>query len=57
MRKVKVLHVHTLSVISGSGINTLLTMTGLDREKYCVEFSCAPGGPLIEEAEAITVIV
>ena len=45
MRKVKVLHVHTLSVISGSGINTALSLP------------VPTGGPLIEEAEAITVIV
>jgi len=42
----KVLHVHTLPVISGSGINTLLTMTGLDKNEFDVEFACAPGGPL-----------
>jgi glycosyltransferase involved in cell wall biosynthesis len=48
--KIKVLHVHTLPVISGSGINTLLTMTGLDNNKYSVEFACSPGGPLVEEA-------
>lgn len=49
MSKVKVLHVHTLPVVSGSGINTLLTMTGLDKDRYDVEFACAPGGPLIDE--------
>lgn len=48
--KIKVLHVHTLPVISGSGINTLLTMTGLNKNKYSVEFACSPGGPLVEEA-------
>jgi glycosyltransferase involved in cell wall biosynthesis len=48
--KFKVLHVHTLPVISGSGINTLLTMLGLDKDRYEVEFACAPDGPLVDEA-------
>ena len=47
--KIKVLQVHTLPVISGSGINTLLTMIGLDKNKYEVEFACAPGGALVDE--------
>ena len=47
--KIKVLHVHTMPVISGSGINTFLTMQGLNKEKYKVEFACAPEGPLIEK--------
>lgn len=50
MRKIKVLHIHTLPVITGSGINTLLTMTGLDKDRFDVEFACAPGGPLADEA-------
>lgn len=45
----KILHVHTLPVISGSGIHTLIIMKGLDRSKYKVEFACAPGGDLIKE--------
>jgi len=49
MKKIKVLHVHTLPVISGSGINVLLTMDKLDKNKYEVEFACAPGGGLINE--------
>ena len=49
MRKIKVLHIHTLPVISGSGINVLLTMDGLDKNKYDVEFACAPKGALIGE--------
>lgn len=49
MSKIKVLHIHTLPVISGSGINTILTMIGLDKDTYEVEFACAPGGPLIEK--------
>lgn len=44
----KVLHIHTLPVISGSGIHTLITMKGLDKSRYEVEFACAPGGPLID---------
>lgn len=51
MRKIKVLHIHTLPVISGSGINTLLTMKGLNRNKYEVEFACAPGGSLIDKVK------
>lgn len=49
MAKCKVLQVHTLPVISGSGIHALITLKGLDRSKYEVEFACAPGGALIEE--------
>ncbi|MDY6972820.1 MAG: glycosyltransferase family 4 protein, partial [Thermodesulfobacteriota bacterium] len=41
------LHIHTLPVISGSGINTFLTMRGMDRNTYDVELACAPGGRLI----------
>lgn len=52
MSKVKVLHIHTLPVISGSGINTFLTMIRLNKERYEVEFACAPGGPLIDEVES-----
>lgn len=49
MLRLKVLHIHTLPVISGSGINTLLTMIGLSKNRYDVEFACAPGGPLADE--------
>lgn len=45
---IRVLHIHTLPVISGSGINTFLTMKGLDKRVYRVELACAPGGPLID---------
>lgn len=51
MAKFKVLHIHTLPVISGSGIHTLITMRRLDRSKYQVEFACAPGGSLIDEVK------
>lgn len=49
---IKVLHIHTLPVISGSGINTFLSMQGMDRNLYEVELACAPGGrliPLVQE--------
>ena len=45
----RVLHIHTLPVISGSGIHTLITMRGLKGRGYEVEFACAPGGALIDE--------
>lgn len=47
MMMIKVLHIHTLPVISGSGINTFLSMQGMDRNLYEVELACAPGGRLI----------
>lgn len=49
MHKFKVLYVHTLPVISGSGLAAYLMMTGLDKHRYEVEFACAPGGPLIDK--------
>ena len=49
MSKFRVLHVHTLPVISGSGINTIITMKGLNKDKYAVGFACRSGGPLIDE--------
>ena len=52
MIMIKVLHIHTLPVISGSGINTFLSMQGMDRNLYEVELACAPGGrliPLVQE--------
>ena len=44
---VKVLHVHTLPVISGSGLNTFLSMKGQHEAGFDVELACAPGGPLL----------
>ncbi len=44
----KVIHIHTLPVISGSGLNTYLTMRGMDKAVYQVELACAPGGKLID---------
>jgi len=46
--KIRVLHIHTMPVISGSGINTYLSMLGMDRALYDVELACAPGGRLID---------
>jgi glycosyltransferase involved in cell wall biosynthesis len=45
---IKILHIHTLPIISGSGINTFLSMTGMNKDRYEVELACAPGGPLID---------
>ncbi|MBW2609808.1 MAG: glycosyltransferase family 4 protein [Deltaproteobacteria bacterium] len=45
---INVLHIHTLPIISGSGINTFLTMRGMDRSVFQVELACAPGGRLID---------
>lgn len=50
MGKIKILHIHTLPVISGSGIHTLITMQGLKNKGYAVEFACSPGGALADEA-------
>ncbi|MEJ2725218.1 MAG: hypothetical protein P8175_11370 [Deltaproteobacteria bacterium] len=40
---IRVLHIHTLPVISGSGINTFLSMRGMDKSRYAVELAVAPG--------------
>ncbi|HJX33707.1 MAG TPA: glycosyltransferase family 4 protein [Desulfatiglandales bacterium] len=45
---IKVLHIHTLPIISGSGLNTFLSMKGMDRNIFKVELACAPGGRLID---------
>jgi glycosyltransferase involved in cell wall biosynthesis len=47
--KIKLLHVHTLPVVSGSGIHALLTLDGLNKDVYEVEFACGGGGPLEDE--------
>jgi len=44
----RILHIHTMPIISGSGINTFLSMRGMDRRRFEVELACAPGGPLID---------
>ncbi|MBP7653414.1 glycosyltransferase family 4 protein [Candidatus Dependentiae bacterium] len=45
IRKIKVLHIHTLPVISGSGINTFLTMK-LSDPIFESSIACRPGGKL-----------
>jgi glycosyltransferase involved in cell wall biosynthesis len=45
---VRILHIHTLPVISGSGINTFLTMQGIQGNRYQSVLACAPGGALID---------
>ncbi len=45
---VRILHIHTLPVISGSGINTFLTMQGMNGNRYEPVLACAPGGALID---------
>ena len=44
----RILHIHTLPVISGSGINTFLTMRGMQGNRFESVLACAPGGALIE---------
>ena len=48
---IRVLHIHTLPIVSGSGINTFLSMQGMDKSLYEVELACAPGGRLIQLVE------
>lgn len=48
---IRVLHIHTLPVISGSGINTFLSMDGLNKKIFEVGLACAPGGRLIDLVE------
>jgi glycosyltransferase involved in cell wall biosynthesis len=48
---INILHIHTLPVISGSGINTFLSMRGMDRQIFRVDLACAPGGRLIDLVE------
>lgn len=47
MSAIRVLHVHTLPVVSGSGLGVLLMMRGQQAAGYDVEFACAPGGELL----------
>ena len=49
-QRLDILHVHTLPIVSGSGINTLLTMIGSRDRGHSVSIACAPGGRLEEEA-------
>ena len=50
-QRIKVLHVHTLPVISGSGLNTFLSMRGQKEAGYEVALACAPQGPLLALVE------
>lgn len=50
--RIKVLHIHTLPVISGSGINTLLSMAKINLARFEPELACADGGKLIELAQS-----
>ena len=45
---INVMHVHTLPWVSGSGINTLLTMKLVDAGRYRSSLACASGGRLEE---------
>ena len=45
---IKVLHIHTLPIISGSGINTFLSMKGTKSDTMSMALACAPGGPLLD---------
>lgn len=49
---IRVLHIHTLPVISGSGLNTFLTMRGMHGKGYEADLACAPGGSLIRLVES-----
>jgi hypothetical protein len=50
MKLFNILHVHTLPIVSGSGINTLLTMKGSLARGHEVAMACASEGRLTEEA-------
>ncbi len=56
-KRIKVLHVHTLAVISGSGINTFLSMRGQKNAGLDVELAVAPGGALVEKVEKEGMVV
>ena len=45
---IRILHIHTMPIISGSGINTFISMNGMDKKRYEVDLACAPGGTLID---------
>jgi glycosyltransferase involved in cell wall biosynthesis len=45
-KKISVLHIHTLPVVSGSGINTFLTMHLSDKSKFISSLACKPNGKL-----------
>ena len=52
-----ILHVHTVPIISGSGINTLLTMKGARARGYAVALACSSRGRLTEEVEKAGIAV
>jgi len=56
-RPLSILHVHTLPVMSGSGINTLLTMRGSRGQGHEVALACASNGKLTEETQRVGVAV
>jgi glycosyltransferase involved in cell wall biosynthesis len=45
---IRILHIHTMPIMSGSGINTFLSMRGMDRRIYEADLACAPGGRLVD---------
>ncbi|MBI4456214.1 MAG: glycosyltransferase family 4 protein [Acidobacteria bacterium] len=56
-RSLSILHVHTLPILSGSGINTLLTMQGSRDRGYQVALVCASMGRLTQQAEEMGIAV
>ena len=44
---IRVLHIHTLPIISGSGMHAFLIMTKINRNRFEPEFACASGGELL----------
>jgi glycosyltransferase involved in cell wall biosynthesis len=55
---IRILHIHTLSVISGSGLNVLDTVKRLKEKGYKVEFASSPeGGSLIDEVASCGITV
>lgn len=57
LRPLSILHIHTLPIISGSGINTLLTMKGSHERGHKVALACASAGRLTEECDRAGVAV
>lgn len=49
--RARVLHIHTLPVISGSGLNTFLSMKAQKEAGFEPALACAPNGPLLELVE------
>ncbi len=45
---INVLHIHTLPIVSGSGINTFLSMNGINGDEFRADLACAPNGRLVE---------